>query len=52
MSFADCVVAEVARAAATAAATSDPHLLTLRRDEAIAVVVLPDSRGRKGRHGK
>ncbi|MGH3561364.1 MAG: PIN domain-containing protein [Mycobacterium sp.] len=46
VSLADCVVAEVARTTATPVATSDPHLLDLCRDEAIAVVILPDSRGR------
>ncbi|HUH70893.1 MAG TPA: PIN domain-containing protein [Mycobacterium sp.] len=46
VSLADCVVAEVARIAATPVATSDPHLLELCHDEAIAVVALPDSRGR------
>lgn len=46
VSLADCVVAEVARITATPVATSDPHLLDLCHDEAIDVVVLPDSRGR------
>lgn len=46
VSLADCVVAEVARITRTAVATSDPHLLDLCHEEAIDVVVLPDSRGR------
>lgn len=46
VSLADCVVAEVARVAPMPVATSDPHLLDLCHDEAIDVVVLPDSRGR------
>lgn len=46
VSLADCVVAEVARSANTAVATSDPHLLDLCHDEGIDVIVLPDSSGR------
>ncbi|BBY05630.1 PIN domain-containing protein [Mycobacterium noviomagense] len=45
VSLADCVVVEFARVAATSVATSDPHLLDLCHDEAIGMVVLPDSRG-------
>jgi PIN domain nuclease of toxin-antitoxin system len=46
VSLEDCVVAGVARARHTAAATSDPHLLGLCRDERIAVIALPDSSGK------
>ncbi|MFC5333746.1 PIN domain-containing protein [Mycobacterium branderi] len=46
VSLADCVVAEVARSASTAVATSDPHLLDLCHDEGIDVIVLPESSGR------
>jgi len=46
VSLADCVVAHAARTTASAVATSDPHLLDLCRDEGIAVIPLPDSRGR------
>lgn len=45
VSLADCVAAETARAAGSAMATADPHLLDLCDDEGIAVIVLPDSRG-------
>jgi predicted nucleic acid-binding protein len=45
VSLADCVAAETARIAETSVATSDPHLLDVCREEAIEVVVLPDSRG-------
>jgi PIN domain nuclease of toxin-antitoxin system len=45
VSLADCVAAATARRRATALATSDPHLLELCRDESIASIALPDSRG-------
>lgn len=45
MSLADCVAAATARAGDRALATSDPHLLDMCTQEAIAVIVLPDSRG-------
>lgn len=46
VSLADCVAAEVARSAGAALATADPHLLDVCHDESIAVIALPDSRGR------
>ncbi len=46
VSLADCVAAEVARSAGMPVATADPHLLDLCDEEAIDVVVLPDSQGR------
>ena len=46
VSLADCIAAEVARAAGTGLATSDPHLLDLCHEEGIATIPLPDSRGR------
>ncbi|MBA3302476.1 MAG: hypothetical protein H0U26_01240, partial [Acidimicrobiia bacterium] len=46
VSLADCVAAETARFADVALATANPHLLDLCHDEAITVVVLPDSQGR------
>ncbi len=45
VSLADCVAAETARRAGQAVVTSDPHLLDMCEEEAITVVVLPDSRG-------
>lgn len=45
VSLADCVAAETARASARPLASADPHLLDLCHDEAIDVVVLPDSTG-------
>lgn len=45
VSLADCVAAEVARARGRPLATSDPHLLDVCRDEAIATTVLPGSDG-------
>lgn len=47
VSLADCVVAQAARAADAAVATSDPHLLDLCQDEGIEVIALPDSRASK-----
>jgi len=46
VSLADCVAAETARSAGMPVASADPHLLDLCHDEAIDVVVLPDSQGR------
>lgn len=46
ISLADCVLAESARASGSPVATADPHLLDTCRAEAIAVVPLPDARGR------
>jgi PIN domain nuclease of toxin-antitoxin system len=46
VSLADCVAAEAARSAGVPLASADPHLLDLCHDEAIEVVVLPDSQGR------
>lgn len=43
--LADCVVAETARRIGSPAATSDPHLLDMCRDEGIEVVALRDTRG-------
>lgn len=45
ISLADCVAAEAARTLGDTLATADPHLLDTCRDEGIAVVALPDSRG-------
>jgi PIN domain nuclease of toxin-antitoxin system len=46
VSLADCVAAETARSAGVPLVSADPHLLDLCDDEAIDVVVLPDSQGR------
>lgn len=46
VSLADCVVAETARSLGALAASSDPHLLDVCRDEGIAVLPLPGSDGR------
>lgn len=46
VSLADCVVAETARAHDAPAASADPHLLDVCRDEGIAVLPLPGSDGR------
>jgi predicted nucleic acid-binding protein len=46
VSLADCVAAEAARSGGAALATADPHLLDLCDEEAIDVLVLPDSGGR------
>lgn len=46
VSLADCLVAETARSAGAPAVSSDPHLLDMCRDEAIAVLALPDSGGK------
>jgi len=40
----------VARSAAVALASADPHLLDLRHAESIDVIALPDSSGTCGRH--
>lgn len=45
VSLADCIAAEAARVLGRGLATADPHLLALCRDDGIAVVPLPDSRG-------
>lgn len=45
LSLADCIAAETARAADSALATADPHLLDTCKAESIAVHPLPDSRG-------
>ncbi|MGH9054652.1 MAG: PIN domain-containing protein [Acidimicrobiales bacterium] len=45
VSLADCVAAETARSLNSALATSDPHLLDLCREEGIAIIPLPDSKG-------
>ena len=45
VSLADCVVAETARSGSAAVATSDPHLLDMCDEEAIDVLVLPNSQG-------
>lgn len=45
VSLADCVLAETARALAASAASADPHLLDMCREERIGVTPLPDSRG-------
>lgn len=45
VSLADCVAAAAARILPSSLATADPHLLELCRDEGIAVVALPDSKG-------
>ncbi len=47
VSLADCVLAELARAAGAKVATSDPHLLDLCADEGIQTIPLPDSRGHR-----
>ena len=47
VSLADCVHAELARAAGAKVATSDPHLLDLCADENIQTIPLPDSRGHR-----
>lgn len=47
VSLADCVAAETARSLNSALATSDPHLLDMCRDEGIAVIPLPDSKGHR-----
>ncbi|MHB1447320.1 MAG: PIN domain-containing protein [Acidimicrobiales bacterium] len=49
VSLADCVGAESARASGSPLATSDPHLLDLCDAEGIAVIPLPDSRGKTWR---
>jgi predicted nucleic acid-binding protein len=46
VSLADCVAAQAARASGSPLATSDPHLLDLCHDEGIAVIPLPDRRGK------
>lgn len=46
VSLADCVAAEVARAAEASLVTADPHLLDLCHEEGIDTLVLPDSGGR------
>lgn len=46
VSLADCVAAEVARSDHAPLATADLHLLDLCHEEAIDVIVLPDSGGR------
>lgn len=46
VSLADCVAAETARSTGVPVASADPHLLDLCHDEAIDIVVLPDSQGR------
>lgn len=45
VSLADCFAAEVARSAAVALASADPHLLDLCHDESIDLIALPDSSG-------
>ena len=45
VSLAHCVAAEAARMLGTSLATADPHLLDLCRDDGIASIPLPDSRG-------
>ncbi len=47
VSLADCVHAELARAAGAKVATSDPHLLDLCADENIQTIPLPDTRGHR-----
>jgi PIN domain nuclease of toxin-antitoxin system len=47
VSLADCVAAECARRLGIPLATSDPHLLDACSEEQVAVVVLPDNRGRR-----
>ena len=47
VSLADCVVAEIARAARARVATSDPHLLDMCAAEQIETIPLPDSRGHR-----
>jgi len=47
VSLADCVLAELARAAGAKVATSDPHLLDLCADENIQTIPLPDSQGHR-----
>jgi predicted nucleic acid-binding protein len=46
VSLADCVAAESARVAGRQLASSDPHLLEMCSDEGVAVIPLPDTRGR------
>ncbi len=46
VSLADCVAAATARQVGRPLATADPHLLDMCGDEGIAVIALPDSRGR------
>ena len=45
VSLPDRVAAETARSARSALVTADPHLLDVCRDEGLATVPLPDSRG-------
>jgi ribonuclease VapC len=47
VSLADCIAAETARPEGFRLASADPHLLGLCRDEAIALIPLPDSTGRR-----
>lgn len=47
VSIADCVAAETARSLNSALATSDPHLHDMCREEGIAVIPLPDSKGNR-----
>lgn len=47
VSLADCVAAEIARAAEASLVTADPHLLDLCHEEGIDTLVLPDSGGQK-----
>jgi PIN domain nuclease of toxin-antitoxin system len=45
VSLADCVAVEAARTHDAPLASADPHLLDVCREEAIRVIVLPDSTG-------
>lgn len=49
ISMGDCMAAELARAHRLPLATSDPHLAEAAWAEDIAVLALPDSRGRRPR---
>lgn len=52
ISVADCIAAVVAAQTDRPLVTSDPHLLDLAHDEGVAVIVLPDTNGRRWSPGR